>query len=81
MQLAQFGLRARDQANGEFQKIAERDWVGKDGFAKLLYGLAGETREQHEASEMPTGTGGRRPEHFWLCGECSLRTMCRMQRG
>ena len=38
----------RDQANGEMQKMLNEIPSVKDGFAKLLYGLAGETRKQHE---------------------------------
>jgi TetR/AcrR family transcriptional regulator, transcriptional repressor for nem operon len=38
----------RDQTNGEMQKMLNKIPSVKDGFAKLLYGLAAETREQHE---------------------------------
>src|SRR5262249_29537982 len=38
----------RDQTNGEVQKMLNEIPSVKDGFAKLLYGLAAETREQHE---------------------------------
>ncbi len=38
----------RDQTNGEMQKMLREIPSVKEGFAKLLYGLAGETREQHE---------------------------------
>ena len=38
----------RDQTNGEMQRMLEEIPSVKDGFAKLLYGLAAETREQHE---------------------------------
>jgi TetR/AcrR family transcriptional repressor of nem operon len=38
----------RDQSNGEMQKMLNEIPSVKDGFAKLLYGLAAETREQHE---------------------------------
>ena len=39
--------RYRDQTNGEMQRMLTEIASVKDGFAKLLYGLAGETREQH----------------------------------
>jgi TetR/AcrR family transcriptional regulator, transcriptional repressor for nem operon len=38
----------RDQTNGQMQKMLKRIPSVKDGFAKLLYGMAAETREQHE---------------------------------
>jgi len=38
----------RDQTNGEMQKMLNEISSVKDGFAKLLYGMAAETREQHE---------------------------------
>jgi TetR/AcrR family transcriptional repressor of nem operon len=38
----------RDQTNGQMQRMLEQIPSVKDGFAKLLYGLAAETREQHE---------------------------------
>ena len=38
----------RDQTNGEMQKMLHEIPSAKDGFRKLLYGLAAETREQHE---------------------------------
>lgn len=38
----------RDQTNGEMERMLEKTPSVKDGFAKLLYGLAGETPEQHE---------------------------------
>jgi TetR/AcrR family transcriptional regulator, transcriptional repressor for nem operon len=38
----------RDQTNGQMQKMLSEIPFVKDGFAKLLYGLAAETREQHE---------------------------------
>src|SRR5882672_11564156 len=38
----------RDETNGEMQRMLEATPSVKDGFAKLLYGLAAETREQHE---------------------------------
>jgi TetR/AcrR family transcriptional regulator, transcriptional repressor for nem operon len=38
----------RDQTNGEMQNMLNKIPSVKDGFAKLLYGLATETREQHE---------------------------------
>jgi TetR/AcrR family transcriptional repressor of nem operon len=38
----------RDQTNGETRKMLNEIPSVKDGFTKLLYGLAGETREQHE---------------------------------
>src|ERR1700756_1690606 len=38
----------RDQTNGEMQRMFDDISSVKDGFAKLLYGLARETREQHE---------------------------------
>src|SRR6201993_2632728 len=38
----------RDQTNSQMQKMLREIPSVKDGFAKLLYGLAAETREQHE---------------------------------
>ena len=38
----------RDQTNGEMQKMLNEIPSVRDGFAKLLYGMAAETREQHE---------------------------------
>ena len=38
----------RDQTNNQMQKMLNEVPSVRDGFAKLLYGLAGETREQHE---------------------------------
>jgi TetR/AcrR family transcriptional regulator, transcriptional repressor for nem operon len=38
----------RDQTNGQMQKMLTEIPAVRDGFAKLLYGLAAETREQHE---------------------------------
>jgi TetR/AcrR family transcriptional regulator, transcriptional repressor for nem operon len=38
----------RDQTNGEMQRILNEIPCVRDGFAKLLYGMAAETREQHE---------------------------------
>jgi TetR/AcrR family transcriptional repressor of nem operon len=38
----------RDQTNGEMQRMFDKSPSVKDGFAKLLYGLAAEPREQHE---------------------------------
>jgi TetR/AcrR family transcriptional regulator, transcriptional repressor for nem operon len=38
----------RDQTNGAMQQMFDQIPSIKDGFAKLLYGLAAETREQHE---------------------------------
>ena len=38
----------RDQTNGQMQRMLREVPSVKDGFAKLLYGLAAETREQHE---------------------------------
>jgi TetR/AcrR family transcriptional repressor of nem operon len=38
----------RDQTNGQMQKMLNEIPSVRDGFAKLLYGLAAETREQHE---------------------------------
>jgi TetR/AcrR family transcriptional repressor of nem operon len=38
----------RDETNGEMERMFEKTSSVKDGFAKLLYGLAGETPEQHE---------------------------------
>src|SRR2546421_12879866 len=38
----------RDQSNAQMQKMLNETPSVKDGFGKLLYGLAGETREQHE---------------------------------
>ena len=40
--------RYRDQTNSQTQKMLNEIPLVRDGFAKLLYGLAGETREQHE---------------------------------
>jgi TetR/AcrR family transcriptional regulator, transcriptional repressor for nem operon len=40
--------RYRDQTNGEMQKMLNEIPSVQDGFRKLLYGLAAETREQHE---------------------------------
>lgn len=42
--LAHYG----DQTNSEMQKMLNESPSVKDGFAKLLYGLAAETREQHQ---------------------------------
>jgi TetR/AcrR family transcriptional regulator, transcriptional repressor for nem operon len=38
----------RDETNGEMERMLEQTSSAKDGFAKLLYGLARETLEQHE---------------------------------
>ncbi len=38
----------RDQTNGQMQKMLDEIPSVRDGFAKLLYGIAAETREQHE---------------------------------
>jgi TetR/AcrR family transcriptional repressor of nem operon len=38
----------RDQTNGAMEQMLDQIPSVKDGFAKLLYGLAAETREQHE---------------------------------
>jgi len=38
----------RDQTNNEMQRMLNEIRSVKDGFAKLLYGMAAETREQHE---------------------------------
>jgi TetR/AcrR family transcriptional regulator, transcriptional repressor for nem operon len=38
----------RDQSNAQMQKMLNETPSVKDGFAKLLYGLAGETPKQHE---------------------------------
>jgi TetR/AcrR family transcriptional regulator, transcriptional repressor for nem operon len=38
----------RDQTNQEMQKMLDEVPSIRDGFRKLLYGLAAETREQHE---------------------------------
>jgi len=38
----------RDQTNREMRKMLDEIPSVKDGFRALLYGLAGETREQHE---------------------------------
>lgn len=38
----------RDQTNGQMHKMLKQIPSVKDGFAKLLYGIAAETREQHE---------------------------------
>ncbi|HEV2989758.1 MAG TPA: TetR/AcrR family transcriptional regulator [Candidatus Angelobacter sp.] len=38
----------RDQTNNAMQKMLNEIPSVKEGFAKLLYGLAAETREQHE---------------------------------
>jgi TetR/AcrR family transcriptional repressor of nem operon len=38
----------RDQTNSQMQKMLKEIRSVRDGFAKLLYGLAAETREQHE---------------------------------
>src|SRR5437588_6147064 len=38
----------RDETNGDMQRMLETTPSVKDGFAKLLNGLAAETREQHE---------------------------------
>jgi len=38
----------RDQTNSQMQKALNEIRSVRDGFARLLYGLAAETREQHE---------------------------------
>jgi TetR/AcrR family transcriptional regulator, transcriptional repressor for nem operon len=38
----------RDQTNSQMQKMLSEIPSVRDGFARLLYGLAAETREQHE---------------------------------
>ena len=38
----------RDRTNGDMQRMLEASPSVKDGFATLLFGLAAETREQHE---------------------------------
>ena len=38
----------RDRTNGAMQKMLREIPRVRDGFAKLLYGMAAETREQHE---------------------------------
>jgi TetR/AcrR family transcriptional repressor of nem operon len=38
----------RDQINSQMQKMLNEIPSVRDGFARLLYGLAAETREQHE---------------------------------
>lgn len=38
----------RDQTNGEMQRMFSEIPSVKDGFTKLLYGMAAENREQHE---------------------------------
>ena len=38
----------RDRTNGDMQRMLTEIPSVKDGFRKLLYGLAAETREQHE---------------------------------
>lgn len=38
----------RDQTNGEMQRMLNEIPCVKNGFRKLLFGLASETREQHE---------------------------------
>ena len=38
----------RDRTNGDTQRMLEASPSVKKGFAKLLFGLAAETREQHE---------------------------------
>jgi TetR/AcrR family transcriptional regulator, transcriptional repressor for nem operon len=38
----------RDQTNSQMQKMLDEIPSVKEGFAKLLYGIAAETREQHE---------------------------------
>ncbi len=38
----------RDQTNSQGQKLLNEIPLVKDGFAKLLYGITAETREQHE---------------------------------
>lgn len=38
----------RDRTNSELQKMLDETPSVKEAFAKLLYGIVGETREQHE---------------------------------
>jgi len=38
----------RDRTNGDMQRMLQASPSVKEGFAKLLFGLAAETREQHE---------------------------------
>jgi TetR/AcrR family transcriptional regulator, transcriptional repressor for nem operon len=38
----------RDETNGDMQRMLQATPSVKEGFAKLLFGLAAETREQHE---------------------------------
>src|SRR6266853_867568 len=38
----------RDRTNGDMQRMLKASPSVKEGFAKLLFGLAAETREQHE---------------------------------
>src|SRR6202051_3955671 len=38
----------RDETNGDMQRVLKATPSVKDGFGKLLFGLAAETREQHE---------------------------------
>ncbi len=38
----------RDRTNGDMRRMLEASPSVKEGFAKLLFGLAAETREQHE---------------------------------
>jgi TetR/AcrR family transcriptional regulator, transcriptional repressor for nem operon len=38
----------RDKTNGDMQRLLETTPSVKEGFAKLLFGLAAETRDQHE---------------------------------
>src|SRR5260370_19947281 len=38
----------RDKTNGDMQRLLEATPSVKEGFAKLLFGLAAETRDQHE---------------------------------
>lgn len=38
----------RDQTNNQMQKMLNESSSVRDGFARLLYGMAAETREQHE---------------------------------
>ena len=38
----------RDRTNGDMHRMLEASPSVKEGFAKLLFGLAAETREQHE---------------------------------
>jgi TetR/AcrR family transcriptional repressor of nem operon len=38
----------RDQTNGSMERMLDTTPIVKNGFAKLLFGLAAETREQHE---------------------------------